>query len=717
MAAVGVAIAGCVPAADAGQLAPTLTMVAVRGGSIAAQNGIPVPTFGYQPRGRIELDGPWRVERRTFDSNLSLTPRSASLDRIVAEAGGRQLPDFDDREWGTVDVPGSLNPPPDRRETGAWYRRDVQLPAGFAGRTILLRFGAANYLADVWLNGVWLGYHEGGSTPFAFDASAAARPGERNVVAVRVDNPPWGSRNDIVPWGLADWWNYGGLTRPVWFEASDPVHAVRADIVPHLDGADVSVVVQNSGPAQVDARVSVEMLPARVTAANLLTADPRSLLVGDGAIARQDLPTERLASTDAVRLDSTFLIGDAATWSPLSPSLYVLRVTVSVGGVVVDTLLETFGFRQVSVDPDGPSVVLNGQHVAFPGVALHDQVLTRREGGGIAGHLPTPAEIRDQLARAQTVGARLIRTGHAPANPALLDLTDRLGLAVWEEIPLYHYTPQTFGIAMGRGIPQQMLREMALRDMNRPSVLFHGLANESTGEDQRTRALQQLHDIDRAIDGTRLTGQAAYGFNPADPTSGPLDVAAYTFYHGVFYGSDPASDTAAALETAHQTYPRKPVLVLEFGRWADGAAGPAAQRRIFSETARPLLANRSTLVGGFVSAAVWWTLEDYATLRPNIEVEHFGLFTADGERRPVVDDVRAEFGSLPLGLEAQARPPVVSRGRAAESAATPSGPLLLAYLAYGLAGALAILDAAFLLLVRRGGRGRRHSRPAAEPGL
>ncbi|HEY0444741.1 MAG TPA: glycoside hydrolase family 2 TIM barrel-domain containing protein [Candidatus Limnocylindrales bacterium] len=715
--ALGLALAGCVPAADAGKLAPTLSMVAVRGGEVAIQDGIPVPTFAYQPRGRVELDGAWRVERRTFDSNLSLTPRSSSLDRITADAGGRQLPQFDDSAWGTVDVPGSLNPPPDRRETGAWYRRNVTLPAGFAGRTILLRFGAANYIADVWLNGVWLGYHEGGTTPFAFDASAASRPGEPNVLAVRVDNPPWGTRNDIVPWGLADWWNFGGLTRPVWFEASDPVHAVRADVVPHLDGADVSVVVENSGSTPADAQVSLEVLPARVTTANLLSPDPRSLLLGGGPIARQDLPAETLARADVVRLDSAFLIADAATWTPLSPSLYVLRVTVTVGGAVVDTLLETFGLRQVAVDPDGPSVVLNGQRVAFPGAAVHDQILTPTPGGGVTGHIPTPVEIRDELRAAQTTGARLIRTGHTPANPALLDLADRLGFAVWEEIPLYHYTPQTFAIAMGRGIPQQMLREMALRDMNRPSVLFHGLANESTGEDQRTRALQQLHDIDRAIDGTRLTGQAAYGFTPDDPTSSPLDVAGYTFYHGVFYGTDPRADTEAALELAHETYPKKPVVVLEFGRWADGPGGPAAQRRIFTETAGPLLANRSTLDGGFVSAAVWWTLEDYATLRPNIAIEHFGLFAEDGAARPVADAIRTAFGSLSTGLDAPPRPPTVAGGRPVATSSAPSGPVLLGYLAYGLAGALATLGAAFFLLVRRGGRGRGHSTPSADTGL
>ena len=98
------------------------------------------------------------------------------------------------------------------------------------------------------------------------------------------------------------------------------------------------------------------------------------------------------------------------------------------------------------------------------------------------------------------------------------------GFAIWEEIPLYHATPLIFARTMERGIPQQMLREMALRDMNRPSVLFHGFANESTGEQERTDALRELHEVDRAIDGSRLTGQVAYGptsrsTSPASPST------------------------------------------------------------------------------------------------------------------------------------------------------------------------------------------------------
>ncbi|HEV8490566.1 MAG TPA: glycoside hydrolase family 2 TIM barrel-domain containing protein [Candidatus Limnocylindrales bacterium] len=705
---VTVALGGCVPTGDAGELPPTLAIESVHGGEVAVQNGIPVPSFTWPSRPRRSLDGPWRVERREFDSDLSLTPRDVALPRIEEQAAGRQGDAFDDSSWARVDVPGTLNPAPDRREVGGWYRKSFFLPASWSGQTLTLKFGAANYLADVWLNGVWLGYHEGGTTPFAFDATAAARPGESNVLAVRVDNPPWGSRNDIVPWGLADWWNFGGLTRPVWIEASAPVHAVRADVVPHLDGADLSVVVRNAGSEAAEPTLTFEVLPATVTDANVLERDPRRLITtGARPLVRTSLGPERLEAGEIARLDTSFILANAATWSPRSPSLYVLRVTVSIDGRVVDRMHETFGLRQVAVDTAASAVLLNGRPVFLAGVALHDQHVSVGPDGRVAATLPTRAQLREQLDRAESVGAHLIRTGHSPANPVLLDLADRLGFAVWEEIPLYHYTPQTYDVAMGRGIPQQMLREMALRDMNRPSVLFHGLSNESTGEEARSHALAELHEIDRAIDGTRLTGQAAYGFAPADQSNGPLDVAGLTSYHGVFYGSDAATDTTAALDAVHIANPGKPVMVLEFGRWADGRDGEAAQRRVFDETAPAILDRRATLPGGFVSAGTWWTLEDYATLRPNLELEQFGMFAADGNARPVADGARALFGSLPIGLEGTPLTPVVPGGQVTALPPTQAGWVLLGYLAYAVVVSLALLGGAFALLLRRGGRGRR----------
>src|SRR2546423_11008726 len=171
---------------------------------------MPVPSFAFEPRRRLDLTGRWRVQAMNMDDDLSLSARSNGLKRIVAEAGGREQSSYDDTSWPTVDVPGSSNPPPSPSGDGAWYRKDFDVPPEWQNQTISLKFGAVNYVADVWLNGHYLGYHEGGSTPFAFDATDVIVPGDVNAIAVRVDNPPWGTRQDIVPWGLTDWWNYGG---------------------------------------------------------------------------------------------------------------------------------------------------------------------------------------------------------------------------------------------------------------------------------------------------------------------------------------------------------------------------------------------------------------------------------------------------------------------------------------------------------------------------
>ena len=710
--ATGSIVTGCVPRAEPSRLEPTLRIEQDPGGSVAIQNGIAVPTFEFQPRPRIDLDGNWRVSPVELDDDLSLIPRSRSLATIVGQAGGRETPDFDDRAWDTIPVPGTLNPPPRSQETDGWYRRLFVVPPGWASRSVTLKFGAANYVADVWLNGIWLGYHEGGYTPFAFEATGALRPGASNVVAVRIDNPAWGSRTDIVPWGLADWWNAGGLTRSVWLEASDTVRIARADVTPHLDGADVSLVLENRDQVPATVLPVIEVLSAQVTAANLLNPDARSLIASTVPLAVRLLDPVQVPAGSRLRVAAEFVVADADLWSPESPALYVLRTRIFGPEGLRDEIDESFGLRQVRVD--GPAVRLNGQVVAYAGVALHDErVAPQPAGAGSpaaspagapagapSGLLPDAATVRDQLLRAREIGAQLVRTAHTPANPDLLRLSDRLGFAVWEEIPLYHFTPFTFTTAMRRGIPQQMLREMALRDMNRPSVLFHGLANESTGDTERAAALDELAGIDREIDGTRLTGQADYAF-ATDTTSQHLDVAGFTFYYGVLYDGDPALDTARALEAAHRAYPDKPIMALEYGRWADTPADAAAQAQIADATGRQFADRRATSPDGYVGAAVWWTLEDYFTMRPGIELEQFGLYAPDGSPRPaaaeVLDTLRP-MSAPPGGTVA------ASAGRSLPAPARDTGLLFLGYMAYAAVVTLGLLGIVLAGMLVRGGR-------------
>ncbi len=712
---VPLAVSGCVPSPPTGSLAPTLSVVDVAGSSVAMQDGIPVPSFDYQPRPRIDLSGAWRVERLVLDTTLSMADRETSLAAIEREAQGRQLAGYDDRSWASVDVPGSFDPPPDRAGGGAWYRRSFAIPAAWAGSAITLKFDAVNYVADVWLDGHWLGYHEGGATPFALPIERIARAGATHVLALRVDVPAWGTRMDVMPWGLADWWNFGGIVQPAWIEASAPVAAARADVIPGTGGASVSIVVQNRGREPAAGQVEIAFLPGVVDAGNILDPDPRAMVPASAVpVAVRTLVTGTLAPGAVRVLAGDLPVTEPSRWGIGAPRLYVARVTVTAGGSA-DELMESFGLRQIEVDRTAPRLLLNGTPTTLAGVAIQDQELILGPDGRAVSARPlaTPASALAALRRAQRVGATLLRTGHLPAEPAILMLADRLGLAAWEELPLSHYPSLALTIAMKRGIPQQMLREMVLRDMDHPSVMFYGLTNESTGGPVQASALERLRDLLHALDPSRLVGQADYAFDPGSSTSASLDVAGFTFYHGVFYGAEPAGGTRDALVAAHRRFPEQPLAILEFGTWADPPDGPARQVRIMEETGGQLAARATNHAGGYVSAMVWWTLDDYFTMQPSLAIEQFGLFAPDGSPRPAAAAAASLFASVtrPSDQPAPDDRAVAEQEPPAGSASYAGVSLLLVYLAFGLGFAALVLAGALILAVRAGN-------PAmARPGL
>src|ERR1700694_5708153 len=689
-------------------LPTTLGLRSVRGGEVAFQDGLPVPSFAYQAsRLRLDLAGSWGAEPVTFQQGAAFLAPPARGDTLTAQAGGRQAPGYDTSGWSRMAIPGSLNPPPGPQAGGAWLRRPFDLGPEWTGSAITLKFGAVNYIADVWLNGTYLGFHEGGSTPFAFEVTNNVLQGQTNLLLVRVDNPAWGSRNDIVPWGLADWWNYGGITQPVWLEGHPDLYVVRADVTPHLDSAEISVVLGNQSNTAANTSLSVSILPAAVTPDNVTDPDPKSQLPADAVpVASDTLDAGQLAPGEVTRSQASFAFASPDLWTPQRPALYLLHITVNQAGAAVDDYWDTFGFRTITVDTGAPKLLLNGEPTYFEGAALHDERAFNPDPSRPAGGpWRDAADVMHSLDNARTVNLTLIRADHHPPNPWLPLLADRLGFALWEEIPLYHYTPETFDIALRRGIAQQMLAEMVLRDMNHPSVLFHGFANESTGQSGRVQAMQTLRDLDRRLDGTRLTGQAAYGFDITDRSSDPLDVAGFTFYYGVFYGgSDVAGQTQQALASLHAIYPKKPIVALEFGRWADSPGGEAAQRAVFQDTWGSLDAARDTMPDGYLGFDIWWSREDYWTTRPGIQVERFGLFRPDGTRRPVADAVTASFQP---GAGAGDRKQIRSGGAGRPLNLRSRSDLFTAYLLYGVLSTFGLLGG---ILIVMWAFGRRRSR-------
>jgi beta-galactosidase len=211
---------------------------------IPFQNGMPVPSFEKQNRQIINLEGMWSKQRFNANDNITLAKRdSAGYQNLINEAANRHLFNHNDSGWETKEIPGvenQMNPyptVPEYYENGVWYRRNFDIPDSLDGKFTKLIFYAVNYVADVWLNDVYLGYHEGGYTPFSFNVSSALNFGGSNVLVVRVDNPSWGQRNDIVPYKRVDWFNYTGIIHDVYLEISDPVSIIRTDIVPqNIDG-------------------------------------------------------------------------------------------------------------------------------------------------------------------------------------------------------------------------------------------------------------------------------------------------------------------------------------------------------------------------------------------------------------------------------------------------------------------------------------------------
>jgi beta-galactosidase len=684
-------------------LKPTLDVKQVDGGLVAFQNGQPVPDFGARQRPRIALDGQWRFQATQLDDNLSFNDRRQTLSKVVGEAGSRLRESFDDSRWQLSSVPGTFDQPPSSRATGGWYRTRFSVPASWPDHSSL-RFASLNYLGDVWLNGRYLGYHEGGGTPFALDPLDALRKGGSNTLVVRVSRPELGARVDLVPWGLTDWWEYGGITGAVWLEGQPDLQAVRADVVPHLDGADVFVVAQNRGQALEGVSIQVDVLPAAVDENNVLDPDPKSLVVrGASPILSRTIDLGSLSKDAVRRVDAPFAIRSPFLWTPFRPALYALHVILMTQDVIKDDLYTTFGLRQIKVDPTAPRLLLNGIPAAFHGVATHDEQQSPPSGGRPAGGpITEPKAIYDKLLQARAVNADLIRDDHSPPIALLPMLADRLGFAVWEEIPLYHYTPVTFSVAMERGIPQQILAEMLLRDFDRPSVLFHGLSNESEGVGERLSALTALRDLDRRLDGTRLTGQASYGSDPTDPTTAPLDVAGFTFYYGVFYGGDlDGSNVRRALDKAHQAFPKKPIMILEFGRWADNQQQEAEQQRVFTVTYAAIEPVQDLQPEGYVGATVWWSLDDYWTERPGLEVERFGLYRPDGTARPVQAAVANAFAATAASGSAGrgAQEGIVSGGQGISLGQTGASTRLIGIIAYALGLPFLLVGGLLLLLV------------------
>src|SRR5215831_10606167 len=203
----------------------------------AASIGVAHADIAMQnPAGRtgVTLDGKWHVIVDPYENGYYNYRREA-FDAVPHPGGGyfldrkpkdcSDLVEYDFDASPTLMVPGDWNSQEDKLfwyEGTVWYRTTFDVPKTVAGARQFLHFGAANYQADVYLNGAKLGRHVGGFTPFQFEVTGKLKP-EGNSLVVKVDDA---RHPDAVPTVNTDWWNYGGITRDVTL-ISTPAEFIR----------------------------------------------------------------------------------------------------------------------------------------------------------------------------------------------------------------------------------------------------------------------------------------------------------------------------------------------------------------------------------------------------------------------------------------------------------------------------------------------------------
>lgn len=448
--------------------------------------------------------------------------------------------DFDQME--TLQVPGDWNSQKTELlyyEGTVWYKKSFDYSLSEKSNRVFLYFEAANYKAEVYLNGKKLGTHIGGFTPFNFEVSEVIKEKD-NFLIVKVDNK---RTKEGVPTLNTDWWNYGGLTRGVKL-VEIPSNFIH-DYAIHLDQNDrnkISGHIQINGAGINNKKIKLSIPELDIS---------------------EDLTTD---ASGTAQINLT--VKDLNYWSPDNPYLY--RVQMQLG---TDVIKDQIGFR--SITTKGSQILLNDKPIFLKGISIHEEnpLECRR------AHSEEDAELL--LDWAMELGCNYVRLAHYPHNEHMVRLADKKGILVWEETPVYWTidwaNPDTYANA------ENQLTELIARDQNRASVIIWSMANETPNSPERNIFLGKLAAKARAQDPTRLISAALEQKNHNgdpfmrtidDPFANVVDILSFNEYIG-WYDGLPEKCASISWEITQN----KPVIVSEFGAGAKlGLHGEKAER-------------------------------------------------------------------------------------------------------------------------------------------
>jgi beta-glucuronidase len=395
-----------------------------------------------------------------------------------------------------LNVPGDFNTQKSELtyfEGIVWYKKTFYCHIN-KDKRLFLSFSAVNYIADVYLNGTRIGSHEGGFTPFQFEITDKVQEGD-NTVVVMVNNQ---RLKDGIPGLGYDWFNYGGITRDV--------------VLIETDNSFIEDYFIQLKKHSIDEVLGWIKINGNILSQNISVKIPEL-----GINYKTKSNKEGLA---AVVFSSKFKL-----WSPEDPKLYKVVLQSET-----DTIVDNIGFR--NIETNGAKILLNGNPLFLKGINIHEENPLK------AARAFLESDALVLLTWAKELGCNFVRLAHYPHNEYMVRLAEKMGIMVWDEIPVYqHIEFSTPGVTDKINL---MMREMIRRDRNRCGVVIWSISNETyDSTPNRTKALIDLFHQCRLLDSTRLITSAICSqgydnntFNVWDPLYPYFDIMSINEYLG-----------------------------------------------------------------------------------------------------------------------------------------------------------------------------------------
>ena len=473
----------------------------------------------------------------------------------LGDMAAAEKPELADSAWRVLDVPHdfSIEGPPgadpatmdgpfDRKSPGgdsagalnggiAWYRKTFTLPADSTGKRVAVRFDGVYMDSEVWLNGVSLGKQPYGYTSFQFDLTPHLKPAN-NVLAVRVN----------VQQPCSRWYSGAGIYRHVWLTLTEPLHvAAWGTYVTTPEVLDAAAQVNMTTQLRNDGKDSLK--------ASLTT----TIRAADGKQEASQQTDQEIAAGSSQVLAQTLKLATPRRWSTSDPYLYQVVSEVRVGGHLVDRYTTPLGIRTLKFTTDN-GFLLNGTRVQLKGVCLHHDL-------GCLGSAVHRRGLERQLEILKAMGCNAVRTSHNPPTPELLDLCDRMGLLVMDEIFDEWIIPKS-GIKFGYkrffdDWSERDLVSLIRRDRNHPSVILWSIGNEikEQAAAHGGAMARRLADICHREDPTRLvtSGVNKMGSAVTNGFAKALDVVGMNYFTDQYEKQKGqllvASETSSALSS------------------------------------------------------------------------------------------------------------------------------------------------------------------------